>query len=775
MRGGRAAEIVAALILVLGTWLGFATAGLPRLAGAGDEPPNPSAFQLQNAMAHLRIIAETPHPVGSTAHDRVRDYLVDQLRKLGLSDVHVQSATGFNTLDGPIAATVANVVGRTRGTGTGPAILLMAHYDAVPRSFGAGDDGAGVAAILETLRAALAATPSLDRDLIVVFSDAEEDGLLGAEAFVDLHPWAKDVGVVLNFDARGDTGPVYMFQTTPGNSPLIRALARGVADARANSLTGEVYRHLPSDTDLSIWLHSGFAVGAFNFANVGGYTHYHTPIDNLASFDPRVLQQMGDYALGLTVGLGHTPLTGLRTTDAIYFNAPIVGVIRYPASWALMLGIDSIAIVVVLLGLGLYRRTLRGGGIGRGALALLLSLAIPTIVTLAGWRIISLLHPDYREILQRDPYNSLWYLLAFSAFTVAVVVEVQRRFATRATPPEMAIAPALVWGALGLVVAVTLPGASYLFAWPLFAAAASAGWWRRSERDGRVPASVMALLAVPVLVLWGPLIQSLEVALTARMLPFLMLLLALVLSLLSMPLQLVGRTRSWIVAAGLLISAGALVRAEVTAGFNDTRKRPDSLARIVDADSGRAWWASFDNRVDSWTANALGADPVLRPFTEYGVGRGLMLATAVAGPVNVPPSPVQVLENLAVDGGRRIHLRVAQSGVGEFAALYSDSGATVTGMTINGRVLPDGTGDKYRAQYHMGAAGVILQYNGVPEEGVDLRFTITTDKAVAIRVVTGVEGLPGTTTGPLPPRPVEMMAKPFVPTDMTITGWTIRP
>ncbi len=769
MRGGRAAEIVAALILALGTWLAFATAGLPGVVPASAPA---TAFSAERAMRDLQIIAATPHPIGTTAHDRVRDYLVDQLRKLGLSDVHVQSATGFNTLQGPLAATVANVVGRKRGTGGGPAILLMAHYDAVPRSFGAGDDGAGVAAILETARA-IANGPPLERDLIVVFTDAEEDGLLGAEAFVDLHPWAKDVGVVLNFDARGDQGPVYMFQTTPGNSPLIAALAASVADARTNSLTGEVYRHLPSDTDLSIWLHSAFGVGAFNFANVGGYTHYHTPIDDLASFDRRVLQQMGDYALGLTRELGHTPLTNLRTTDAIYFNAPLVGVIHYPALWALMLAIDSVAIVLVLLGFGVYRRTLSAGGIGRGALALVLSLAVPTVVTLGAWRLIGALHPDYREILQRDPYNSLRYLLAFSAFTVAAVVEVQRRFAARATPPEMAVAPALLWGALGLVVAITLPGASYLFAWPLFAAAASASWWRRSERAQRTPSAALALLAIPALVLWAPLIKALEVALTAGMLPVLMLLVALVLSLLSLPLQLAGRTRSWIVFAALVLSAAALLRAERTAGFNEARKRPDSLSQIVDADSGRAWWASFDNRVDSWTVGVLGDHPALRPFPAYGTGRGLMLATPATGTVNVPPSPVQVLEDLAVDGGHQVHLRVSQSGAGEFATLYSVGIATVTGMTINGRALPDGSGDKYQAQYHMGADRAILHYYGVPEEGVELRFTIRSAGPIALRVVTGVEGLPGTATGPLPPRPPAMMAKPFVPTDMTITGWTI--
>ena len=770
MRGGRAAEIVAVLILVLGTWLGFATAGLPDLVPSTAPA---GRFSGERAMRDLQAITIAPHPVGTTEHDRVRDYLLDRLRALGFSDVHVQSATGFNTLDGPLAATVTNVAGRKRGTAPGPALLLLAHYDAVPRSFGAGDDGAGVAAILETL-SALRDAPPLDRDLIVVFSDAEEEGLLGAEAFVDLHPWAKDVGVVLNFEGRGDQGPVYMFQTSPGNTRLISALAATVAGARTNSLTGEVYRHLPSDTDLSIWLHSGFAVGALNFAHVGGYTRYHTPLDNMASLDPRVLQQMGDYALGLTLALGHTDLGQMRTTDAVYFNAPLLGVIHYPASWALALSIDGLVIIVVLLGIGLRRRSLSVAGIGRGAVALLVTLALPVAATLAGWRLISALHPDYREILQRDPYNSLWYLLAFCGLTIAIAVEVQRRIAARATAPEIAAAPALLWGVIGVIVASVLPGASYLFAWPLFAAAMCASWWRRDERAGRVPSAVLAILAVPALVLWAPLLQALEVALTAEKLVFCSLLLALMLSLLSMPLQLAGRGGGWIVAAALLVSAAALVRAEATSGFNATRKRPDSLSWIANADSQRAWWVSFDRRVDSWTASVLGTAPVWRAFTEYRLGGEPLLAAAAMGAVVVPPSPVQVLENLPVAGGRRVHLRIAQSGEGEFVGLYADGPTPVTQMTINGRVLVDGTDDRYRSQYHPGAAGTILRYFGVPEEGVDLRFTIQSNAPIAVHVVTGVPGLPGAPAGPLPPRPVEMMSKPFVPTDMSLTGWTIR-
>ena len=767
MRGGRAAEIAVLLILAIGVWLGFATAGLPRVVP--DSAPA-TTFSAARAMHDLATIAAVPHPIGTAAHDRLRDYLVDRLRTLGCDDVHVQSATGFNTLDGPIAATVANVVGRKRGMHSGPAILLTAHYDAVPRSHGAGDDGAGVAAILETVRA-LAAGPSLDRDVIVVFSDAEEEGLLGAEAFVNLHPWARDIGVVLNFDNRGDAGPVFMFQTSPGNAALIDALARSVPAARTNSLTGEVYRHLPSDTDLSIWLHSAFDVGALNFAAVGGYTRYHTPMDDAASVDLRVVQHMGDYALGMVRSLGDSDLTAPRTHDAIYFNAPGLGVTSYPAALALPLSVIAAIAVVLWLVVAARRGLLSGRGVGRAAVALLVMLLLPTLVTLGAWRLIRGLHPGYAEILQGDPYNSLWYLLAFMALTVAIVVEVSRRVAANATLLELAAAPIALWTLLGLLVAWLLPGASYLLLWPLLASLAGAALCTAH----RPPPAMAALAAVPALLLWPPLIRSLEVGLTATLLPLCAFLTALVLSLLVMPLQQLGRLRDWVALAALLIALGAFARAEGSSGFSAIRKRPDSLAYLVDADSQRAWWVSLDREPDEWTERVLGKHPIRRNLADFRLTRpgGTVLA-ADAAPDRIPASPIEALGSEPVPGGRRVHLHVARSGDGEFLALYADSSTRVSHVAINGRALMDGRDDRYRPEYHAGRDGTILRYFGVPEDGVDLWFTVEGEEPVRVGLITAIEGLPPAQTGPLPDRPGTIVSKPFVPTDMTIVARALK-
>ena len=148
-------------------------------------------------------------------------------------------------------------------------------------------------------------------------------------------------------------------------------------------------------------------------------------------------------------------------------------------------------------------------------------------------------------------------------------------------------------------------------------------------------------------------------------------------------------------------------------------------------------------------------------------GTGALLASP-ASPTIAPAMPVQVLADKPGLDGRRVHLHVARTGVGEMLSILADSGVRVHGMMINGRSLPDGSGDRYSPRYHPGSDGTVLRYFGVPEDGVDLRFTLAPG-LTALRVVSATEGLPVAR-----PRPPTMMSKPFVPTDMTVVSWTLK-
>ena len=183
-------------------------------------------FSTARALVPLKVIAQAPHYFGSAEHEKVGLFLENELKNLGfetqIQEGYVLSVIAIN-LDKP-----KNIIGRIKGVENGKALFLLSHYDsALVPSFGASDAGSGVVTILESLRAYLASGKTPMNDIIVVFSDCEEIGLDGAKLFVNEHPWAKDVGFVMNFEARGSGGPsIMIIESNAGNQTSLKPLSR---------------------------------------------------------------------------------------------------------------------------------------------------------------------------------------------------------------------------------------------------------------------------------------------------------------------------------------------------------------------------------------------------------------------------------------------------------------------------------------------------------------------------------------------------------------------
>ena len=114
---------------------------------------NPKNFLRLELMSTLKQISKKPHYIGSKNHSVVRNYLIDELEKLGLT---VQTQKGFSFSNKSSTLTIPeNIIARIEGTNQSDnALLLLSHYDsAVHSSYGASDAASGVATILETLRA----------------------------------------------------------------------------------------------------------------------------------------------------------------------------------------------------------------------------------------------------------------------------------------------------------------------------------------------------------------------------------------------------------------------------------------------------------------------------------------------------------------------------------------------------------------------------------------------------------------------------------------------
>ena len=285
-------KAVAVLILVATVYFSFYSL-MPKAVTETNVPE--AQFSTQRALVHLKEITKKPHYTGSEAHTVVRNYLVNEFEQLGLT-VEIQEQVAVNK-KWRAATNTKNILARIKGSENGKALLLLSHYDSNPHSsLGASDAASGVVIILEGIRAFLAENKTHKNDIIICISDAEELGLLGANAFVNNHPWAKDVGLVLNFEARGSGGPSYMLmETNGGNKNLIEAFQKANTPyPAANSLMYSVYKMLPNDTDLTVFREDG-DIDGFNFAFIGDHFDYHTAQDTVERMDLNTFQHQVSY------------------------------------------------------------------------------------------------------------------------------------------------------------------------------------------------------------------------------------------------------------------------------------------------------------------------------------------------------------------------------------------------------------------------------------------------------------------------------------------------
>ena len=453
-------NVRAVLIAVFITLLSFVALyqQTPPRALAADAPAGD--FSSGRAMKLLEAIAKLPHPIGSSEHLQVRERIVRELSVLGV-EPELQTATAIEAKRGGSirGATVQNVIARLKGTGSEKAILLAGHYDTVPNSPGASDDSSAVATMLETLRA-LKAGPALKNDLIFLFTDGEEVGLLGAEAFVTEHPYAKDVGVVFNFEARGSGGPALMFETSSGNGRLVGKFAEVAPHPRANSLAYEVYKRLPNDTDFTVFKKA--KLPGLNFAFIDGFMRYHTRADSLENLDERSLQHQGSYALSLARQFGNASFADVNEGDSIYTDILGLTVIRYPGSWALPLLLLMTALFVVVVALGWRRGRLTAKGVLLGCLAFTLSVIAATAVVSAVWWLISAAQNWLGRGLQDDLYQSKIYFAGFVALSIATVTALYAWFGRRVKAEDLLVGSLGCWLVLLAVTSLLAPGVTYL-------------------------------------------------------------------------------------------------------------------------------------------------------------------------------------------------------------------------------------------------------------------------------------------------------------------------
>jgi MFS family permease len=760
--GGRSARVlafVAGLLLV-----GVAALMLwsqQRVPSPEPATATPTSFSAERAMRHVEAIATETRFAGSPNHARTRRYIQAQLRALGLRPQLQRTAVvnRFSEAADPEAGTVTNVIARIPGRASSGAIALNAHYDGGAGGPAASDCGSCVATLLEAARA-LRAGPALRNDVLLVFSDAEENGDLGAAAFAGQSPLIRDVDVVLNWETAGSHGPSMLLGSN--SSWLVKEALADAPQARTYSVLPSLFRGLfraqQLNTDTQEYMDRG--VAGVQFLYVRGTTDYHTVLDNTQRLGRGGLQMHGDYALGLVRGLGGTELSRRTGDRSTYFNITGGIIVQYGPAVAVLLALAAAGLFVAALVAGLRRRRLTKRGLLAGVLAFPLVTLATTLVAFFAWLLLKRAVPDLRVFSLGTDQNA-FFVFGLVALAVAVFAALYQPLLRRARVDNLALGALAWWLLLAVAFALAAPSAAYLWTLPALAAGGVALWRLTGDRPGPwlsaaglgVPLAVLVVVFAPVMLLFTVLairldgtgfpaigVMGLFAALAAGLLiPYLR-------------LRLPGRRgllgSHWLApgtAAALAIVL--LVTGIARLGYDESFPRPDFISYVYNADTGRAAWEAGDT--DSWTKpllrNAEQADIELAPFSTIAGWR------APAPAVELAPPKVTRLSSTSDGDTTTLRLRAASQRDADSVAVLLRAPGSIVAASVEGQPIP-GTAA-------MSGGELKLPYVGLPRDGITLELKLRGHGTLHAELRDYTQGLPPAANPPR--RPADTMPAPI--------------
>ncbi len=778
--------------------------------------------------AHVSVIAARPHPIGSAANREVRDYIVKYFEALGLA-TEVQKTTvvyrhPFQTRNPTSIANVENIIARLPGTARASGqdlkdLVLMAHYDSRADGPGAGDDASGAASIMEVARM-MVAGPAPVHDVVFLITDGEEMGLLGAQGFFRQHPSVKDIGLVLNFEARGSYGASSMFETSNGNSWLVEQLLKVAPDLVAGSLSYEIYQRMPNDTDMSI--SRGEGIAGLNFAFISGLYDYHAMSDTPENLDPDTLAQQANYVLATAQHFANLGEWQSASGNRTYFNVWKGVVVSYSQNLATVFGV-----AVLLFGLWLFVAALRSGAIGWGSLATgflsLVGLLIITsnlfesmidyqhtadagiarLISLGEWPLLAYsvltlgLVVWFGQALKRGFGNAEVFGVALllavlsllagrpwisAAVLLLILIPLLRFVGSRATSPNLSGAVLVLWWLLSVVVLYVAPNASYMFIWPL--ASVLLGWvlWGQvSSEDGRF--SVAIVTSFVPLILLPPFIILAYLALGSTLPQGIMVLVALSFLMiwpLVRNLGLLARGKAGMV----LIGAGLVMTLVVVfgRGFDTRHPRGEELFYAFDVGQQQGFWVSPDVREGSWLDDFMGPDTSEMNMTRIMPGYDQEVVIKSTDLPAAEAATLVVTSDHLINGTRELSLHL-QSPVGaEYINLLLPRDLEVMSATVNGFSVVVPANKELDDSAAQSAASMKAKdqssaqswwrwrWYGLPEEGAEIVLMLNGDQAVTVKIVEVDYGMPEGAAL----RPDNSMLKPYTWSDSMVIFQTLE-
>jgi hypothetical protein len=358
--------------------------------------------------------------------------------------------------------------------------------------------------------------------------------------------------------------------------------------------------------------------------------------------------------------------------------------------------------------------------------------------------------------LEGGSYHSNIYLLSFIALTIGLTAAVYVLFSRRVSVENLAAGALLWWMIVMIVTCVYLPGATYIFTWPLLFMLAPFWLILKQHRSQHSLDLLIILLisALPAVALITPLLYQIFTGFGLNGIWGVAVLLVLLLGLLVPHLALVARPNKWVLpGASVLVAVVLLLIGIVRPDFDAARPKPNSLFYGLDANAGTAIWGSFDDEPDEWTARFLSAHPENRPLPVFfsSTSTPYLQTSAAVAPLEAPQ--LELLDDKSNDGVRTLHLRLTSVRRANVLTVFLDSKVKVLRATVNGKLIDSDNTPALQSFTNRW----VLRYYGPPAEGIDVNVEVKTSEPLKIRLLDQSYGLPQLPGAPATDRPAYMI------------------
>jgi len=504
------------LFILLGLFLGIYTLQTP-IPNSEDD----STFNTKYAIEYIQEISEYPHSVyDEVEHENVRLYLKDKLTEfLGAENV-IETHYDRSEFEDEIEYDVDNLMGVIPGKNE-EGILIVGHYDSrghigrtgeLGNSYGAADDGYAIAFMLEVARLYQDKTP--ENSIYLLMTDAEETGLYGAKKAADDQELMDKIGFVINIEARGIKGPVYMFETSTNNRKVIDFYKKTDLPV-SYSLATAVYTVMPNSTDFTEFLAEGKS--GINFAVLNGLYYYHTPHDSFVNINSSSIEHYGRTILPLVDEFANNEKYSdinyfEDDTDKIFFTLLPNVFIEYSETLGTVLHIILTVVMIGMITLFFIKKDLNISLILKGLIAVFGSIVSAVILgNLVGRFIAFISKVPFNMTYVRTSYGGLPSLITL----VSIFALMTYLYNKKVTESKTGII--VVGTTLNLLIALltgfVLSGASFLFLIPGFSGLILVLLMTFCKRKW-VKNSIIGLLIVLNTMIVIPILFSLYLALT---------------------------------------------------------------------------------------------------------------------------------------------------------------------------------------------------------------------------------------------------------------------